>query len=144
MAVNTRDPLREKDYDYLFENPPNKPCIENVFYWAYKGCVLGAGLGGLNTLLIYKPPTYALAAQRVAFYTLPITGMGATVGATACILTNLRKKDDHFNYLIGGLAAGGIWGRMFNCPIRGLKMGVLLGVFFAAYSIAFCIFDQDH
>ncbi|XP_067134402.1 NADH dehydrogenase [ubiquinone] 1 alpha subcomplex subunit 11 [Centruroides vittatus] len=132
MAISFRNPIKERTYDYLFENPQEKPCIENVFYWTLKGSIIGVTLGGLNTLLIYKPPTYALAAQRIAFYGFPFAGMGATIGATACILSNLRKKDDHYNYFIGGLAAGGIYGKMFNSFPRGIRMGMLLAVFFSA------------
>lgn len=36
--------------------------------------------------------------------------MGATFGALTCALTNIRNKDDPWNYIVAGFAAGSIWG----------------------------------
>ena len=45
-------------------------------------------------------------------YMAPAIFTGVTFGLTTCTLTQVRKKDDEWNYFFGGVAAGTVMGAL--------------------------------
>lgn len=63
----------------------------------------------------------------------PAMAMGATLGGTACYLTQLRGKDDAWNYYWAGGATGGMLGLCLKNASHGWHAAFYISLLAAAY-----------
>lgn len=74
-----------------------------------------AGSAGLmwstaDVMLYSYPKGYLQTIGRYAYITGPLVGIAAAFTITSNISASLRKKDDNWNYVLGGIAAGNMVG----------------------------------
>lgn len=67
-------------------------------YCAFTGILIGTN----DIIAISKTKTFYDSARCLGFWVVPLTGMGCAFASTTYIATNLRGKDDPWNYVIGG------------------------------------------
>lgn len=84
--------------------------------------------GVQDILLVSHPKGYAQTAGRFLYYTVPFSAMAATFAATSCVANSIRGKDDHLNYIIGGLSSGSIYGVWQKSLHSGVKAGIILSL----------------
>ena len=88
----------------------------------------GLGVAVTDILLYSHPKGYLQTAGRFVRYMGPFTVMAATFAGTVCIATTVREKDDRLNYLLGGVAAGSIYGAARGSLHAGLGAAFGLGI----------------
>ncbi|OXU18890.1 hypothetical protein TSAR_016865 [Trichomalopsis sarcophagae] len=90
------------------------------------GKIMGLAKYGILTggfLTIYDACMYSQCANAAQFFNtagywmLPITGMCVTFSAVTYTATNLRKKDDKINYVLGALASGAVMHAWLKQPL---------------------------
>lgn len=116
-----------KEYHY-YDTPDGEDCLQKLgFLTKYCG-VYGIILSSVDVLMYSHPQGYPQILARYAAVTLPVMGMGAAFASTTCIATNFRKKDDIWNYYLGGAAAGAVAG----AAKKSLKVGSYAAFFLGA------------
>lgn len=84
--------------------------------------------GVQDILLVSHPKGYAQTAGRFLYYTVPFSAMAATFVATSCAANSLRGKNDYWNYIIGGVSSGSIYGVWQKSLNSGIKAGIVLSL----------------
>ena len=84
--------------------------------------------GVQDILLVSHPKGYAQTAGRFLYYTVPFSVMAASFVATSCAANSLRGKDDYWNYIIGGVSSGSIYGVWQKSLNSGIKAGVVISL----------------
>ncbi|XP_017768537.1 PREDICTED: NADH dehydrogenase [ubiquinone] 1 alpha subcomplex subunit 11 [Nicrophorus vespilloides] len=100
---------QEKPYAY-FDTPDGEDVFPKLWSVLKPTFIVGLGLSTVDVLLHSKPQGYAKILGRYAFLTLPLMGMSAAFVVTTNMACNIRSKDDKINWLLGGAAAGAIFG----------------------------------
>lgn len=112
-------------YKY-YDTPDGQDCLKKLAVATKYGAIYGLFTSALDVLCISHPKGYGATFARIGYVTLPFLGVGATFATSTCLLTDLRNKDDHLNYLIGGALSGaivGVWQ-------RSAQIGSITAVFF--------------
>lgn len=113
ISVCERGYLREllfpNRYHY-YDTPEGQDCDKKLWN-VLENCALYGLMGSTVDVIMYSHPKgYLPTLGRYAYITLPFMGMGASFVITTCMATNLRKKDDVWNYFLGGATVGAIFG----------------------------------
>jgi NADH dehydrogenase (ubiquinone) 1 alpha subcomplex subunit 11 len=82
-----------------------------------------------DILMLSKPKGYLPTIARMGYFALPAAGMASAFTMTTYAATRIRHKDDHLNYALGAIAAGGVCGAWRKSVGKGLA---LCGVFAVA------------
>lgn len=90
-----------RKFNYYAEPEGHDP-LNKVVGVAKYGAYTGLFLGGFDIMLVSKTTTLYDSVRCLGFYMVPLMGMGAAFASTTYIATNLRGKDDPWNYVIGG------------------------------------------
>lgn len=101
--------MSKPSYGY-FKHPDGEDLVGKMLYCNRITGAMGLGVAFLDVQLYNKPKSYLGALGRIAYWTGPALGMSTAFVAVAYIATNIRKKDDSWNYALGGAAAGSILG----------------------------------
>jgi len=88
----------------------------------------GLAWGTIDVLMLTKTQGYIPTLARFAYNIGPFMGMASAFTLATYVSTNVRGKDDKLNYLIGGMAAGGVYGAWKRNHVAGLVMGVFFGI----------------
>merc|ERR1712179_91636 len=67
--------------------------------------------------MITKPQGYVPAIGLYMGNVVPLAAAGVTFAAVTCLANNVRHKNDHYNYILGGVSAGGILGVAKKNPL---------------------------
>ncbi|CAA9994530.1 unnamed protein product [Nesidiocoris tenuis] len=100
-----------ENYRY-YDTPEGDDCLDKLMFVSKYAACYGVLFSSVDVLLYSHPIGYGPTLARYAYITLPLIGTAAAWTATVCAATNMRGKDDHFNYAWGGVAAGacvGAW-----------------------------------
>lgn len=116
--------LRARYYDH----PDGEDAFGKIV--ATNKYALSAGLAWsmFDVLTLTKPQGYGPTLGRFAYNTGPLMGMATAFTLTTLTATNVRGKDDKFNYFLGGFAAGGVFGAWKHNHVAGLCAGLFLGI----------------
>lgn len=114
-----------KPYDY-FSKPDGEDVVGKLLFIT-KPTLFGAlGIATCDVLLHSYPKGYLQILGRYLYVAGPL----AAVSATQVIMTNIsgsiRKKDDVWNWAVGGYSAGGIFGAWRKSIGKGLLVGTAL------------------
>lgn len=96
-------------YKY-YDSPEGHDAFKKLLVTLKYAGVVGVGAATMDVLTLSKPKGYGSTLGRYAYYTFPLMGMAAAFTTTTYIATNYRQKDDKLNYVLGSLAAGGVFG----------------------------------
>ncbi|KAJ8681541.1 hypothetical protein QAD02_017333 [Eretmocerus hayati] len=92
-------------YQY-FRSPDGTDPVHKIMGLTKIGWLASGYLTLIDTCLITRTRNAAQFFNTAGFYFVPITGMCLTFSTVTYAMTNLRKKDDHWNYVAGALASG--------------------------------------
>ncbi|KAK4288650.1 hypothetical protein Pmani_038328 [Petrolisthes manimaculis] len=95
---------------YYGDHPDGEQCLQKVIAISKYTALMGITSGTYDVLMYTKPQGYHGALVQYVKSLVPIMVSGATFATITCAATTFRGKDDHFNYMLGGAAAGGIFG----------------------------------
>lgn len=135
--------LRSKYYDH----PDGEDAFGKIVATNKYAFVAGMAWSAFDVLTLTKPQGYIPTLGRFAYNTGPLMGMATAFTLTTLAATNARGKDDKWvltglsfpiliytnaitcriNYLIGGFAAGGVFGAWKHNHVAGLCAGLFLG-----------------
>ncbi|XP_051159274.1 NADH dehydrogenase [ubiquinone] 1 alpha subcomplex subunit 11 [Leptopilina boulardi] len=96
-------------------------------YCAFTGILIGTN----DIIAISKTKTFYDSARCLGFWVVPLTGMGCAFASTTYIATNLRGKDDPWNYVIGACGAGSVLSLWSKCFLTTLYGTIFLSIFAA-------------
>lgn len=99
-----------KEISGYYKYPEGQDIVGKMLYCNKITGSIGLAVALLDVQVYNKPKGYLAALGRVAYWTGPALGMASAFVATAYIATNLRQKDDSWNYALGGLASGAVLG----------------------------------
>lgn len=131
--------IRIRDY-YLERQSPIQPHIkyydskdgEEIFskWWNIVKCtsVVACGVTAFDLVLYSQPKGYVQALSRFAFVGLPLVGLASAFVLVSNLSGSVRKKDDRFNWALGGATTGALCGVWTKRPIVGLNMAIGLGL----------------
>lgn len=81
-----------------------------------------------DIFLYSKPKGYLPIVGRAAFVSAPIFASSATFILVSNGVGSIRKKDDLFNWFMGGFAVGPIFGAIKRSGMFGFNLGMALGL----------------
>ncbi|GAV07458.1 hypothetical protein RvY_17288 [Ramazzottius varieornatus] len=115
-----------------YDTPEGEDCFHKTFYmskWLFTGgCGWGLVEAWFNRHLIAGGPRATGVILRALTHSaFPAAAVGATFGAVACMSSALRKKEDDWNYTVGGLAAGAVFGALI---MKSVAHGSIVMIFF--------------
>ncbi|KAK7085174.1 hypothetical protein SK128_015718 [Halocaridina rubra] len=113
--------------------PDGEGCFEKIWATSKLAGMAGFLVGAHDVVMITKPQGYVPTILTFSRTFLPITAAGATFAAVTCTACNLRKKDDKWNYFIGG----GVGGSIFGVATKSFKVGFPCSVFFACLAVLY-------
>lgn len=116
--------LKSQYYDY----PDGEDAFGKIV--ATNKYAIGTGLtwSTFDVLMLSKPHGYLPTLARFAYNTGPMMGMATAFTLTTLVSTNVRGKDDKLNYVIGGFAAGAVYGAWRRNHVAGLVAGLFFGI----------------
>ncbi|XP_065211604.1 uncharacterized protein ND-B14.7 [Planococcus citri] len=109
-----------------YDSPDGYDLFRKTEYVCRKAASFGATVGLTDILLITQPKTYFSMAERFVRLCVPPIIAGGIFTTTVYMATNIRKKDDSYNHLLGGILTtcyinklfkNTPWCWIFGCPI---------------------------
>lgn len=79
-----------------------------------------------DVMLYSHPKGYGPIMARYLAYAGPALGMTAAFTTATFLSANIRKKDDYWNYLAGGVASGSVYGAFRSSMMAGFKCSVAM------------------
>merc|ERR1711970_653325 len=110
------------------DHPDGEQCFHKMLICGKNAGLLGVVISTTDLLMISKPQGYVPAIGCYNRGVVPLAAAGITFATVSCMSTNLRHKDDYYNYLFGGAAAGGILGVARKSFKVGVPAAFLLGI----------------
>lgn len=89
--------------------------------------VAGLTSATYDVVLYSKPKGIPNIIGRYAFHVGPMMGMATAFTTATYAATKFRGKDDSFNYVLGGIAAGGVVGAWSKSFVTGCLAGLIMG-----------------
>lgn len=89
--------------------------------------VAGLTLATYDVVLYSKPKGIPNIVGRYAFHVGPMMGVATAFTTVTYAATKFRGKDDCLNYVLGGIAAGGVVGTWSKSLATGCLAGLALG-----------------
>lgn len=109
-----------------YENPEGTDAFGKICATNKYAILTGFAWGTVDVLMVTKPKGYLPIMARYAYNVGPMMGMASAFTLGTFAATNLRKKDDRWNYVIGGICAGGVYGAW----MRTINGGAVAAIFF--------------
>uniref|UniRef100_G3CJT7 NADH dehydrogenase [ubiquinone] 1 alpha subcomplex subunit 11 n=1 Tax=Dipetalogaster maximus TaxID=72496 RepID=G3CJT7_DIPMA len=129
MPGYIREKLFPRGYHY-YDTPEGQDCDKKLWYVTKNSAMYGMFASAIDILMYSHPKGYLPTLGRFAYITFPFMGMGAAFVVTTCMATNMRKKDDVWNYFLGGTAVGAVMGAWKRSLRIGTYGSLALGLFF--------------
>lgn len=117
-------------FDY-YAQPEGHDPLNKLMGISKYAVATGTFIGMTDILMKSKTTTLYDSSRCLGFWIIPLTGMGCAFASTTYMATNLRGKDDPFNYVIGACAAGGVLGLWSKCFLTTLYGTIILSIFAA-------------
>ncbi|CAL4129700.1 unnamed protein product [Meganyctiphanes norvegica] len=108
--------------------PDGEQCFQKMLICGKNAGLVGVIASTYDLLMVTKPQGYVPAIGCYIRGTIPLAAAGLTFATVSCMATNLRHKDDKFNYFLGGASAGGIIGVAKKSFRLGIPVAFLLGI----------------
>lgn len=89
--------------------------------------VAGLTSATYDVVLYSKPKGIPNIIGRYAFHVGPMMGIATAFTTATYAATKFRGKDDSFNYVLGGIAAGGVVGAWSKSFVTGCLAGLIMG-----------------
>merc|ERR1711970_1115982 len=115
------------------DHPDGEQCFHKMLVCGKNAGLVGVVASTYDLLMISKPQGYVPAIGCYIRGTVPLAAAGVTFAVISCMATNLRHKNDYYNYLWGGAAAGGIIG----VAKKSFKVGVPTAFFLGLAAVIF-------
>lgn len=112
-------------YNY-YESPEGKNVAMKTYALGRYAVAAGLIMGTSDVLMYSHAKGFVPMASRYLYHTGPLLGMAAAFTVTSNVACNIRNRDDQFNYALGGLAAGAIYGMWQKTAIGGLPVALFL------------------
>lgn len=87
----------------------------------------GLATATYDVVLYSKPKGIPNIIGRYAFHTGPMMGIATAFTTVTYAATKFRGKDDAFNYVLGGIAAGGVVGAWNKSFVTGCLAALVMG-----------------
>lgn len=94
-----------KRYEY-FDTPDGQDVDKKLLCVMKPATLTALGLGTFDVLAWSHPKSYLSTLGRYAYVGFPVIGASATFVMVTNSAASLRKKDDLWNWFIGGFASG--------------------------------------
>lgn len=107
-----------KPYSY-FDTPDGEDIAQKLWYVLKPATIFGLGWATMDVMLYSHPKGYFQTLGRYAYIAAPAIGMASSFVLATNAAANIRKKDDKLNWVIGGCAAGSVFGIWRKSTIRG-------------------------
>lgn len=114
-------------YNY-FEKPLGEDVLKK--FWISTKVAGGAGflVSTCDVMLYSFPKGYLQTLGRYLFFTGPFIASAGAFTVAANILASTRKKDDRWNFFLGGVAAGSIIGAWRKSLMVGFLTSMAFGI----------------
>lgn len=119
-----------KPYSY-FDTPDGEDVIKKLWYVLKPTSLVAVGLSIADVLTVSQPKTYLQILGRFAYVSTPVLAAASSFVIITNMAASVRKKDDKFNWAVGGYAVGtvfGVWRKNFG-------QGLLVGTMAAAIAV---------
>ncbi|XP_022920768.1 uncharacterized protein [Onthophagus taurus] len=110
----------ERGYRY-FDTPDGEDLFKKLWLVAKPAFFTGIFLSTADVLCFEKHKSYTQVAGRYAFITLPLVGIASTFVITSNLAAQQRKKDDIWNWGLGGAVSGGLVGAWRRSAVAGFS-----------------------
>uniref|UniRef100_A0A1L8EBD7 NADH dehydrogenase [ubiquinone] 1 alpha subcomplex subunit 11 n=1 Tax=Haematobia irritans TaxID=7368 RepID=A0A1L8EBD7_HAEIR len=111
-----------------YDKPEGQDCFGKMVATNTYAATAGLAWSTVDVLMLSHPKGYLPTLARFAYNTGPMMGMASAFTLATYMATNVRGKDDRFNYFLGGFAAGGVYGAWRRSHVAGLVMGLFFGL----------------
>merc|ERR1712126_457355 len=92
------------------DHPDGQECFHKMACVGKYAAYTGFYTATMDVLMITKPQGYVLTANRYLKHMGLALACTATFVGGACAVAALRKKNDHYNYITGGVLTGSLLG----------------------------------
>ncbi|XP_061720435.1 NADH dehydrogenase [ubiquinone] 1 alpha subcomplex subunit 11-like [Cydia pomonella] len=120
------EPIR--NYYCYYDTPEGCDIDKKMMVTTRYGVIAGLVLSTYDILLHSHASGLGPILKRYAVHTVPLGLMGATFAAVANGTMIYRKKDDVYNYFLGGFACGPILAHYLGSKHAVLLGGIALGI----------------
>ncbi|CAG9860020.1 unnamed protein product [Phyllotreta striolata] len=127
MLFRQENTSKEKEIDYL-NVPDGEQVAEKLWYVLKPAAGLAVFAGTFDVIAWSQPKTLLGALGRFAHFSFPILGVSSTFVLTSNAVGSLRKKDDIWNWVIAGFAAGSVMGIWRRRRMEGFNYGLLFAL----------------
>lgn len=110
-----------------YDKPDGQDYAGKMLVTNQYAAVTGLGIATYDVVLYTKPKGLSSIIGRYAFHVGPAMGMATAFTTVTYAATKLRGKDDRINYVLGGLAAGGVYGAWNKSFVAGCVSGLFFG-----------------
>lgn len=108
---------------FVYVDSSSLPINNFIFFQA----VAGLGTATYDVVLYSKPKGISNIVGRYAMHVGPLMGIATAFTTVTYAATKFRGKDDSLNYVLGGIAAGGVVGAWAKSFPTGCLAGIILG-----------------
>jgi NADH dehydrogenase (ubiquinone) 1 alpha subcomplex subunit 11 len=119
--------MRLRDYFRYYDTPDGQDLAKKLSVTMRYAALTGVGWGTYDVIMYSQPRGYGPILARYLWCTGPLVGMAATFTSVTFVTNKLRDEDDEYNYLIGGIAAGSVFGAWQKCYMHGFVGCLVLG-----------------
>lgn len=113
-------------YKY-YDTPEGQDIYKKVFVTSKYAAITGLGVATFDVLMYSHPKGIFNTVNRYAFFMGPMVGMAAAFTVTANAAQNIREKNDVWNYFLGGVASGAVFGAWNKTVAGAVPMALILG-----------------
>lgn len=113
-------------YKY-YDTPEGQDIYKKVFVTSKYAAITGLGVATFDVLMYSHPKGIFNTVNRYAFFMGPMVGMAAAFTVTANAAQNIREKNDVWNYFLGGVASGAVFGAWNKTVAGAVPMALVLG-----------------
>jgi len=117
----------EMGYSF-YDTPDGKDCEKKLFFATKYALGTSIIYSTYDVMFYAHTKGYGPTAARFAYNAFPFVGAAAAFTSIACMGASLRKKDDYWNYIVGGAAAGGVVGAWKNKVSVGMGMATVFAL----------------
>ncbi|CAG9834860.1 unnamed protein product [Diabrotica balteata] len=116
-----------KTYSY-FDTPDGHDVLEKFWCVMKPASLTAFGIGTIDVVAWSHPKGYLPTLGRYAYMGFPIVGASAAFVLVTNASASLRKKDDNWNWFIGGFSAGSVLGAWKRHAMIGFNCGMFFGI----------------
>ncbi|XP_014680819.1 PREDICTED: NADH dehydrogenase [ubiquinone] 1 alpha subcomplex subunit 11-like [Priapulus caudatus] len=116
-----------RGYKY-YDTPDGQDCFKKMGYTTKWATFAGFSWSIYDVYLWSHPKGLVPTVARFAHFMLPAAAIGATFSAVTCLSHTYRKKNDAWNYILGGATSGSIIGAKLGRMGPGVAGVLVLGI----------------